>query len=147
LTNTSGVYLSVSMKQKRSKLNQVGFTLVELMVAIAVGAIMISCAHVAYTAQLGLTQQTRDLILSNSFAEGKAEELRSKGYLGISDGTTDISAQMPSTLQRPRSADITVTSQSASVKKVVLNVRYSNQGSTQTHVYTTYIGELGVGQY
>ncbi len=119
----------------------------ELLVSLAVGAVLIGSVNTIYTNQLALSQQTRDTVLANAFAESKVESLRSKGYLGVTNGTTDISTELPAELGSPRSATLVVTNKSTSVKNIALTISYRSQGKTQTYSYTTYLGELGVGQY
>lgn len=135
------------MNHSQKQTGEAGFTLVELLVSLAVGAVLIGSVHIVYTNQLALSQQTRDTVLANAFAESKIEALRSKGYLGVSNGTNDITGELPSELQSPRSASLAVTAQSTSVKNVLLTITYRSQGKDQTYSYTTYLGELGVGQY
>jgi len=127
--------------------NQNGFTLVELMTAIVIGAFFFAAVSTLIANNSHLAQRARDVAAANSFAENKVEQLRSAGYLSLSDGTTDVTAELPAELKPPRSASVAVSSASTSIKKIELSVSYNDQGSSQTYGYTTYIGELGVGQY
>lgn len=124
-----------------------GFTLVEMLVTILVSIILIGALSVITNNNVFMAQKGRDLTIVNSFAENKVEELRSKGYLSISNGTTDITAEMPTELKKPRSGSIAISDASIGLKLVVINLNYNAQGQTQNHTYKTYIGELGVGQY
>ncbi len=124
-----------------------GFTLVELLVSIIVGALLLTSINTIYTNQLLLNQLARDTFVANSYVEGKIESLRSLGYLGLSNGTSNITSELPAELSPPKSATQTVSTESTSIKRVVLDVTYNKQGTTQTFSYTTYVGELGVGQY
>ena len=80
-----------------------GFTLVELLVTIMVSVVLIGSLSIVTNNNSHLAQRGRDLTSVNSFAENKIEELRSKGYLTITNGTTDITSQMPAELKSPRS--------------------------------------------
>lgn len=113
---------------------------------IAAGT-LIGGVHIAYVAQTSTAARSRDAVIANSYAEGKVEALRSQGFLGLTDGTTNLTSELPPELQAPRSASMTISSQSTSIKRVVLTVTYSDRGTARTYQYTTYIGELGVGQY
>jgi prepilin-type N-terminal cleavage/methylation domain-containing protein len=124
-----------------------GFTLVEILVTTVAAGILIGGVHIAYVAQTSTSSRARDAVIANSFAEGKVESLRSKGYLGLSDGTTNLTSSLPSELKAPRSASMTITSQTSSVKRIVVTITYSDRGTARTYQYTTYVGELGVGQY
>lgn len=123
-----------------------GFTLVELLVAIAVGAIITASLTQVVTGYLHMTQRGRYLSLANSYVEGKTEALRNMGYNGVSTGTTSLTAELPDQLPPSRNASMTVTSPSGGLKQVDITVSYQDQGQTNTYSYTTYLGELGVGQ-
>ena len=124
-----------------------GFTLVELLVTIMVSVVLIGSLSIVTNNNSHLAQRGRDLTSVNSFAENKIEELRSKGYLTITNGTTDITSQMPAELKSPRSGSEVISDVSAGLKLVVVTLSYNAQGKTQSQTYKTYIGELGVGQY
>ncbi len=127
--------------------NDSGYTLVELLVTILVSAVLIGAASLIIVSQGHLSARGRDLVYSNSFAEGKFEALRSTGYLGLSDGNTDITNELPAELKAPRSATLSLTSPETGIKQAVLTITYNDQGVSRTEVYTSRIGELGVGQY
>lgn len=129
------------------KSNKSGFTIVEMIVSIVVGAILVGAASMLITSYSHLSQRGLDLTIANSYAENKIEALRSVGFTGLTDGTTDITNELPGELKSPRGAALQISSQSADIKKVDLTITYNDQGAPQTHNYTTYIGELGVGQY
>lgn len=131
----------------RLKLKSEGYTLVELIVAIAISAVFIGAVATLIIQNSRLAQRTRDVAVANSFAENKIEALRSAGYLVLSDGTTNITSELPTELKAPRGASQVISSASTGVKKVVITVTYNNLGVARTYSYTTYIGELGVGQY
>lgn len=123
-----------------------GFTLVELLVAIAVGAIVTASLSQVVTSYVHVAQRGRYLNLANSYVEAKAETLRNTGYNGISLGTTNLTSELPSQLPLSRSASMTITSPSSGLKQIDITVSYNDQGQNVSFGYTTYIGELGVGQ-
>lgn len=131
------------MKYKKSD----GFTIVELLVAIIVGAIIIGAATGIIVSQTHISQRGRDLIIANAYLENRIESLRSAGFAALSIGTTDITSDLPIELNSPRNGNIVITSQSSAVKKILINISYNDQGTSRSYSYTTYIGELGVGQY
>jgi len=133
----------MSMKQK---LNADGLTLVELLVCIVVASVIIGSLTSVVTTYLHVAQRGRYLNLANSFVEAKVESLRNTGYNSLALGTTNLTNELPSQLPPSRSAAMTVTSPQAGLKQVYLSVTYKDQGTNQTNNYTTYIGELGVGQ-
>ena len=124
-----------------------GFTIVELITAIVIGALFITAVSTLITNNGRISQRARDTTAANSFAENKIEALRSTGYASLSNGTTDITSDMPNELRSPRSASVAISSVSTSIKKIDITIAYNELGETRTYNYTTYIGELGVGQY
>jgi len=126
--------------------NTAGFTIVELLVTIALSGIIIGSLSQVVTTYLHLSQRGRFLNLANSYAEAKVETLRNLGYNDISLGTTNISSELPNQLPPTRSASMVVTSPSGGIKQVDLTVTYKDQGQSNSYGYTTYVGELGVGQ-
>lgn len=139
---------AISMKRKHGTqtCHESGFTVVELLVAIIVGAILLTSAGVLINSQAYISQRNRDLVLANAFAEGKIESLRSAGFLGLNDGTTDITTDLPAELNAPRNGSLQISPHTSAIKKAVLTITYNDQGADRTYSYTTYIGELGVGQ-
>lgn len=123
-----------------------GFTIVELLITLAVGAIFVTSLNSIVISQSYLGQRGRDVVIANAYAESKAEELRSIGFLGLSYGTTSITSELPSEL-KSASGSLVISSHSVSVKKAFMTISYSAQGTPRTISYTTLIGELGVGQY
>lgn len=129
--------------------NQTGFTLVELMTAIVIGAFFVGAVSTLIVNSSKIAQRARDVAVANSFAENKVESLRSIGYLslGLTSSPTDITSELPSELQAPRSATLNISQHSTSIKEAVLSIEYNDQGQQKTYSYTTFVGELGVGQY
>jgi len=124
-----------------------GFTIVELLISILVAVILIASVNSIYTSHLVQSHQMRSMMVVTSFVENKVEVLRSIGFLGLNDGTTDITSELPSDLMSPKSGSMVVSSQTSGLKKVVINVSYFDGGKTHNYSYQTFIGELGVGQY
>lgn len=120
---------------------------VELLIAIIVGGILVLSLNNIVSTHVYLSQRGRDLSVANSYAEQKIEALRSKGFLTLSNGTTNVTSELPGELKSPRSASLNISSVSPAIKRVHLSVTYSEQGTARTQTYTTYVGELGVGQY
>lgn len=131
--------------KKQLAQNQKGFTIAELLIAIVAGSVLVGGIQVATTNYVHLSQKGRNLALTNSYVEGKVESLRNAGYLNLTNGTTDLSSELPAGLASPKSGSMTVTDQGSGLKKIVLSVTYNDKGTNRTYNYTTLIGELGVG--
>lgn len=124
-----------------------GYTIVELIVSLVVATILIMALNAVVTSHIYISQRNRDLVLANAFAESKIESLRSIGFLGLSNGTTVLTNELPNELSTPRSATQEISSQAVDIKLITLTITYNEQGKTQSQVYKTFVGELGVGQY
>jgi type II secretory pathway pseudopilin PulG len=137
--------LKLSMRVLRSDSN--GFTIVELIAGIVILGLFVGSVVTLITNNARLSQRGRSLVSANSYAENKIEALRSAGYLSLTNGTTSLTSELPVELKTPRSASQTIASATPSVKRVDLSITYNEQGINRTYTYTSYIGELGVGQY
>lgn len=116
---------------------------------MVVGTGFILVTNLAVNNYVHLANRDRQLTLANSFAEGEVESLRNSGFNAINTGTTDLSGQLPSDMESPKSASLNVTYQGGNpdsgVKQIDITVNYTDQVA-RSYSYTTYIGELGVGQ-
>ena len=118
----------------------------EILVSIAVAAIVTMALNSVVTTYLHVSQRGRYMNLANSYVESKVEALRNQGYNSLAVGTTSLTSELPSQLALSRSATMTVTNPSGGIKQVDITVNYKDQGFTNSISYTTYLGELGVGQ-
>jgi len=123
-----------------------GFTITELLVAIALFAIVVPLMAVGINNLTVLNNRARDLALANTIAQNKVELLRSTGFNSLIAGTVDFSDELPATFSQPRSANYTITDDSSSVKEVTVIITYKDYGSTKTIEYKSAISELGVAQ-
>jgi prepilin-type N-terminal cleavage/methylation domain-containing protein len=125
---------------------QKGFSLIEMILAIVVGASFIAGMNIIVGNYTSLGLRGRNLTLANSYSEGKAEALRSIGYNGLNNGTTDISSELPAQLNKPRSASLAISQPQDGLKRIAITVTYYDNGASRSYNYETYVGELGVGQ-
>lgn len=126
-----------------------GFTVVEVLVAVVVAGIFIIVMSTAISSLNSLNARAEKLSIANSVAEGKVEELRSGSFLSLPiDGTTvDFASELPAVLPDPTVAQYTVTDLSASTKRIDVLVQYDDFKNNRQIIFSTIIGELGVGQY
>lgn len=127
--------------------DQAGLSLVELMVTILVATILIMSATVAITNLAQLNSSARDLALVNSIAENKIEELRSAGFLTLTNGSVDFTSELPGDLNRSASAQYTISDENTALKRIELIISYNQDGAAKVQEFTSFVGELGVGQY
>ena len=133
-------------RHRQSSTSSKGFTIVELLVCIALAGVVITSLSQVVTTYLHVSQRGRYLNLANSYAEAKVETLRNQGYNSLTLGTTSLTSELSSQFPLTRSASMTVSSPSTGLKQIDLTVTYADQGQSHSYNYTTYIGELGVGQ-
>lgn len=115
---------------------------------IVVGAVLISSVSLVSSANTRLSQRTRDLSLMNAYTTSKVESLRSAGYLNLANGITTITSELPSEL-KGANGTLTISDHPtvAGLKQAGISITYNDQGTNRTYSYTSYVGELGVGQY
>ena len=124
-----------------------GFTILEVVVAAVIsGFVLLSLVTLINSLNV-VNDRSRDLTIVNALAENKMESLRSASYIGLSDGTTDFTADLPSSITGAKSASYTISSPSAGIRQVDMEIQFQDRGTTQTLEYRTIVGELGVGQY
>lgn len=141
------LYLHIEKGCRVAKKSEHGFTIIELLIAIAVVGILVPSLIGFVTTLNRLNDRARDMSLVNSLAENKVESLRSAGFTSVNSGTVSFSGELPATLGNPKSANYVVSTPHAGMKQVDMTISYNDHGTTQTVQYRTYIGELGVGQY
>jgi prepilin-type N-terminal cleavage/methylation domain-containing protein len=129
-----------------NKKDSTGFSLIELLIAIVVGAVFITAMTLIVNDYADLSTRNRNLVIANSYAEAKVEELRNNTYNSLNIGTTSLTSELPSLLPSPKSASMTVSQPQTGLKQVDLTITYNDLGKTRTYSYRTYEGELGVGQ-
>lgn len=122
-----------------------GFTVVELLVTLALFGILIPTLTLGIGTLTQLNNRTRDLTLISIIGENKIESLRSLGYNSIPNGTVDFSSELPAELAGPKSASYEVA-ESTGIKTVTVSITYRDYRKPRTITYKSYISETGVGQ-
>lgn len=130
-----------------------GFTLIELIVTIAVIGILLPVVIMFLNAINAMNGRANTLSTVNAYAENRIETFRSAGFQSVPITTGPVTftgtEALPEAVPKPRSATYEVTflaSGNTSVKKIVITTSFRSPTGTETKKYTTYLGELGVGQ-
>jgi prepilin-type N-terminal cleavage/methylation domain-containing protein len=139
---SSGLYLCL---MKRDLGKQRGFSVVELLVSIALFAVIVPTLSTALATLSALNNRARDLTLISIIAENKIESLRSIGYNSVPPGTVDFTSELPTEVAAPKSASYTVT-QNSGYRTVDITVSYKDYRRTREVRYRSIISETGVGQ-
>jgi Tfp pilus assembly protein PilV len=137
----------VSTKESQPSQQLAGFTIVEIIITVVLIGLLVPALVSMITILGSINDRARDMSLIHALAENKVEGLRSINFTGLTNGTTDFTTELPATIATPRSAIYTISSTSASLKQVDVSISYNDHAQTRNLTYTTYIGELGVGQY
>ena len=134
--------------------NSSGFTLIELIVTIAVIGILLPVVIMFLNAINSMNGKANTLSAVNAYVENRIEGFRSAGFqsVPVTAGPVAFTGAdaLPEGIPKPNSATYEVTlpdPANPSVKEVVISVTFRSFDSSETRRYTTYIGELGVGQY
>ena len=127
---------------------QSGFTIVEIIVGLVVLTVFLYSIGLVINSTAALNDQGKDLTISSGLVEKKVESLRSADFVSLPpDGTVvDFENELPPSLTPPRKAEYTITDVNPSLKQVDILIEYRVGTRTEVIDYTSYIGELGVGQ-
>lgn len=136
------MFKSCRRDQKRQK----GFTIIELLLGIALFGILIPAIVLTMNNIAAVNDRSKDLAIANIYAENKMEEIRSIGYNSAINGTTDITSTLPVTLGRTRSGSYTISETTIGLKEIALTITIESRGGSRTLNYKSVVGELGVGQ-
>lgn len=123
-----------------------GFTVVELLVAIAIFGIVIPSLTAAVTSLTVLNNRARDLALVNLVASNKAEQLRSAGFNSLTAGTYTFTSELPSQISNPKTATYVVDTSTTGIAQVTVTITFKDYNRIVTKTYRTMVSELGVGQ-
>lgn len=123
-----------------------GFTVVELLLGIALFGIITPSIYLAILSINDVNDRASDLSYANLLAEAKLESLRSAGYNSLSTGTVSFSNELPATFTTPKNAEYTVTQPTLGLKRIDITIQYNDKGRTRTLKYASLMSELGVAQ-
>lgn len=137
---------TIAGKMLMLRQKQHGFTIIELLVAIAIFGLTIPALAAAINNLVVLNNRSRDMAVANLIAESKAETLRGAGFNSLSPGTVDFTNELPAELASPKSASYTITNPEAGIAEIVINISYDDYNQVKNRQYKTVVSELGVGQ-
>lgn len=126
---------------------QDGFTIVELLVAIVVVGLMVVGVTSLFITIQTTQRKTRLLETATRAGEKKIEELRNVNYNSLeTDSTIDFTAELPSSLPEPRSANVAVSEPTPGVKRVDVTITYRDGRADKDVHLSSMIGVIGIGQ-
>lgn len=132
------------MKKNKSA----GFTLVEIVVVTAVIGMMIIALTNLVIAIGGIQRQSERLTLASRIAEAKIESLRNNHYNNLVNSPPDIdfTSELPTDLPEPRLATVTVSEPSSGIKRLDVNISYTDGKLTKNVNLSGLIGNIGLSQ-
>lgn len=136
----------IAMHLVKKLKNQKGFTMIEILVSIAVFGVTVPTIVVGINNLNGINNRARDLTLANLLAQNKAEQLRGAGFNSLTPGTYDFSGELPGEISNPKSAEYVVTNTVPGIYQLDISIKYNDFDRERTQTYTTIISELGIGQ-
>jgi prepilin-type N-terminal cleavage/methylation domain-containing protein len=146
--NCSDRPLHESMWRRRAVLansSQLGFTLIELVVAMTVIGIMILSISDLFISISKSQRQTAVIEAATRAGTEKIESLRNSSYIALTPGSIiDFTSELPDTIPTPRSALITVTEPVADLRKLDLVITVPHATTTREIRLTTVLGEIGI---
>ena len=130
-----------------------GFTIVELIISIAVIAVIVPSVVTFLNAINSMNGRANTISTINGFAENKIEGFRSAGFnaVPVTAGPIDYTGAdgLPANIPQPNSASYTVEladPSNPSIKKITIDVSFRSFDGTESRKFITYLGEIGVGQ-
>ena len=127
--------------------HQAGFTLVELIVTIVVLGIVITSLGGLYYIMQRAAVRTQHLDLATRAARTEIEQLRNSGYSSLTPGTPiDFTSSLPANLPADRSGIVTVTQPADDLRRVDVQITYTDSGAPQKIILSSNIGIIGIRQ-
>jgi len=134
------------VSRSKSRASSHGFTVVELLLSIAVFAIVVPIIILGVVTLSQINQNAINLSYANIIVENKVETLRSMGYNSLQNGTVSFTSDLPVSFGSTKSASYIIATESTGVKSITVSLSYKALNRTVSLNYRTLISELGVGQ-
>jgi len=134
-------------KMNKTRLNKEGFTLVELLVTIAIiGLASIGIASLYYAIQSSQLQ-SRYVDAATRAAQREVEMLRNSSYNNLTEGQViDFTSELPASLPSNRSGSVAVSEPAPGLKRVDVTVSYGSGAQAKQVQLSSLIGVIGLSQ-
>jgi prepilin-type N-terminal cleavage/methylation domain-containing protein len=126
-----------------------GFTLIELVITTVVLSLIFMAIFSMLSSVRIVNARSNNLTVASEAAQQQLESYRNLSYGDINLGTVNTTTQLASfaSLGATRSSSVTVTTEDpAGLKRVAVNVTYSDRGRTSTLNLTTLVAENGINK-
>ena len=127
--------------------DQKGFTIVELLATVLVfGIVAVGLATLFYNLQY-TQRQANYMDAATRAAQRQVEVLRNNSYNSLTVGQTiNFTNDLPASLPKSKSGTVAVSEPSPGIKRIDVNVTYTDAGRTQTINLSSLIGVIGLTQ-
>jgi prepilin-type N-terminal cleavage/methylation domain-containing protein len=141
------------LRETESK-NQAGFSIVELLVTLVIIGTTFSAFMVTFTTIQSTNKKSLDISQSNNIAFQKIQQyentiftsLPNTSPIGSLQMVEDFSSELPSSLESPRVGQVFISTQSSTLKQIVVNITFgSGEGQRQIE-YASLIQNNGLGR-
>lgn len=134
--------------------NQEGFSIVELLVTLVVIGTTFGAFMVTFTTIQSINKKALDVSRANSIAFEKVQAYENTIFTSLPDTTPvgtlqmveDFSSSLPDTLQSPRVGQVFISTQSSTLKQIVVNITFGSGEGQRRIEYGTLIQNNGLGR-
>lgn len=127
--------------------HEAGFTLVELIVTVVVLGIVISSLGGLYYIMQQASIRSQRLDLATRAARTEIEQLRNSGYSSLTPGSSiDFTSSLPASLPKDRNGTVTVSQPADDLRRVDVQITYTDNGTPQKIILSSNIGIIGIRQ-
>lgn len=129
------------------KQNSNGFTIPELLMAMMVIGVLISGISAIFISAQGVQQRTLVLEAATRAGQLQIESLRNNNYSAlIPDEDIDFTASLPDILPDDKLGIVKVSEPKPGLRRVDVEITYTNQGKSERIELSSLIGILGITQ-
>lgn len=130
-----------------SSRDEAGFTLVEMIVTIVVLGIVITGLGSLYYIMQQAAVRAQHLDMATRAARTEIEQLRNTGYSALTPGTPiDFTSSLPTGLPADKQGVVTVTQPTDDLRRVDVQITYTDNGKAQEVILSSNIGIIGIRQ-
>lgn len=126
---------------------EAGFTLVEILVTIVVLGIVITSLSGLYYIMQQAAVRAQHLDMATRAARTEIEQLRNTGYSALTPGAPiNFTSSLPTALPADRNGTVTVSQPTDDLKRVDVQITYTDNGKAQKVILSSNIGIIGIRQ-
>ncbi len=139
------------MAQPQTASQSAGFSVIEMLITLFIVTLAAVLLTNMYASATAYTDRATDLLTANSLAYQKLQNYENRDFASIPfklDGTPveDFSSQLPSSLPPPHEGKVFISQQSATLKYILVRLKYGSGGGAQTIEYGDFVQAGGLGR-